>query len=251
MIGDRVRAGLLTALLVCVLAGTSGVVRAQQGSVGVPRQTTLVNTVTIMPYVTGSFNSFTGQAFPEPAKGLGFGGGLTFDLTDPKQKLGLYFDFAFQSMRGSAANGACVIPGLGGTAGSDTLIEPADAYHYFEYVMFEPFLKVRGSKDDGYLLLGASFGWAVESETIAQPASGPSQGTIWAGTPYGRSFRLDLRLGLGATLAKFDKHEVVLEFRAGYPVTGAISNDFASACTGGAVGGWKILSMQANLGVRI
>src|SRR5882724_2896291 len=57
---------------------------------------TLVDSVYFMPYITGSANFHSGDAFPKSATGLGYGFGLAFDLTKDGQKLGAYFDFAFQ-----------------------------------------------------------------------------------------------------------------------------------------------------------
>jgi hypothetical protein len=206
---------------------------------------TLVNTVTIMPYLTGSYNSFFGQAFPASAKGLGFGGGLTFDLTDSGQKTGLMFDFAFQDMRGAAQNGSCVHP----NPDSSTLLEAADAYHYFQYVLFEPFLKIQGGKTNGYLILGASVGYAVLTETVSR-GTYHTEYTLWSGSPYGNQFRLDIRAGIGTVLSHIGTHQLVLEMRAGYPITSVISN-YTNQCSGGDTGGWKIVTLQANLGLRI
>jgi len=239
--------------VLAILLGSRGTAISQvRDGVGTPRMTTLVNTVTIMPYLTGSFNTFSGLAFPATAKGLGFGGGLTFDLTDSGQSAGLLFDFAFQDMRGAAQNGGCYIPGLsGGNPAQDTLVQPADAYHYWQYILFEPFLKLQGHNKNGYLLLGVSLGYAVLSESINIPASpSPQQGTLWNGTPYGNQFRLDLRIGLGAKLAQIGTHQLILEMRAGYPVTNAIKS-YANLCSGGGTGSWRIITLQANLGLRI
>ena len=240
--------GILLTIALIQFEGSS--LRAQSG-VGVSdRVPQLVNSVVIMPYVTGSYNSFSGKAFPEPAKGMGFGGGLTFDLTDTG-KSGFMFDFAFQDMRGAAQNGSCVIPGLGGVPVGDTNIQSADAYHYWQYVLFEPFYKFQGAKKNGYLLLGLSLGYAVLSETVSTPVSGPSQYTLWSGSPNGNPFRLDIRAGIGIKLADIGKHQLIFEARAGYPVFGVINSNYVSACSGGDVGGWRIITFQGNLGLRI
>src|ERR1700716_832026 len=59
----------------------------------------IVKSLTVMPYATLSFNLQSGQAFPKSAQGLGYGFGLAFDLTEEKQPVGAYFDFAYQDMR--------------------------------------------------------------------------------------------------------------------------------------------------------
>ncbi|MFI5202776.1 MAG: hypothetical protein ACHQNE_10345, partial [Candidatus Kapaibacterium sp.] len=63
---------------------------------------TLVDTMTMMPYLTASLNLFSGKAFLANATGPGVGGGLMFDLTKEGQKTGFMFDFAFQDMYGVA-----------------------------------------------------------------------------------------------------------------------------------------------------
>jgi hypothetical protein len=215
------------------------------GGVVSPTVPTLVNKVTIMPYVTASLNLLSGKAFSANATGVGFGGGLTFDLTEDGQKAGLLFDFAFQDMRGLARNGSCVQP-----AANDSLLEPADAYHYWEYVMFEPFLKIQAnSKRNGYFLLGASFGFAILSETVSR-GTHSTEYILWSGSPYSNLFRLDLRAGLGVELASIGTHKLVLEMRAGYPLTNVIS-DYNNRCGDGEPGNWRIITFQANLGVRI
>jgi hypothetical protein len=106
-------------------------------------------------------------------------------------------------------------------------------------------------------LLGLSFGYAVLAETINIPASPyPQQGALWKGVldqngkSYGNQFRLDLRVGLGAKLAQIGTHQLILEMRAGYPLTNAISN-WTDACSTGETGSWRIITLQANLGLRI
>jgi hypothetical protein len=248
----------LTRCFVFLLAGMSalGASKASaQSPVGTetpippkPKVATLVNTVTIMPYITASLNLFSGKAFPANATGIGYGGGLAFDLTDPGQRVGFLFDFAFQDMRASAQNGNC-ITGINNATNTDSLLGPANAYHYWRYILFEPFLKFQGAKKNGYFLIGASLGFAVLSETESRGITS-TEYVLWDGTPFGNQFRLDIRAGLGVELAKIGTHELILEARAGYPVTNVISN-FQNACTGGEIGSWRIITVQANLGLRV
>ena len=121
---------LATLFAVCI----AGVADAQQPGTGVPAQVpSLVKELHIMPYLTVSYNSFSGKAFPVGAHGVGYGAGLVFDLTTQEQRTGFYFDFAFQDMRGLAKNGSCV-------HANDTVLTPADANHYWQYILFEPFI---------------------------------------------------------------------------------------------------------------
>jgi hypothetical protein len=211
-----------------------------------PATPVLFNQMTIMPYITGSLNLFSGLAFPEPASGAGIGGGLSFDMTREGQKSGFMFDFAFQDMSGFAANGMCI---QSITDAKDTVFPAADAYHYWYYLLFEPYLKLQGGARNGYFIIGASIGMAVLGETVAKGET-ITQFLDWDNSPYGNRFRFDLRAGLGVELAKIGKHVLVLEARAGYPLTNVISA-FPNACTGGVLGNWRIITMQANLGLRI
>lgn len=221
---------------------------AQQKGGGIisPRRhvPTLVDTMTMMPYVTASLNLFSGKAFLANATGPGGGGGLLFDMTKDGQKVGFMFDFAFQDMYGVGQNGNCV------SISGDTILESANAYHYWQYVLFEPFLKFQTSgKQKGYFMLGASFGFAVLSETVSI-GQDLTQYARWDQTSFGNRFRLDLRAGIGVQLAQIDRHALILELRAGYPVTNAISN-FPNECLGGGSGNWRIITLQANVGVRL
>lgn len=205
---------------------------------------TLVDTMTMMPYVTGSLNLFSGKAFLANATGPGIGGGLLFDLTKEGQKTGFMFDFAFQDMSGVAQNGSCV------NISGDTILESANAYHYWQYLLFEPFLKLQTpGKQKGYFMIGASFGFAVLSETVSI-AQDLTQFARWDQSKFGSRFRLDLRAGVGEQLGTIDHHALILELRAGYPVTNAIS-DYANVCTGGDIGNWRIITVQANLGLKL
>ena len=237
----------LVAILILIGAHRASSQTAQ--GTGVPKVATLVNTLTVMPYLTGSLNLFSGKAFPANATGVGFGGGLAFDLADVGQKTGLYFDFAFQDMRGSAQNGSCISSGTSADNTPDSVLGSANAYHYWQYILFEPFLKIQGEKRNGYFLIGASFGFAVLSETESRGIY-TTQYALWDGSPLSNQFRLDIRAGLGVKLADIGKHELMLEARAGYPLTNLISN-YRNACTGGELGDWKVITIQTNLGLRM
>jgi hypothetical protein len=216
---------------------------AQTPGTGVPQQVpTLVKELHIMPYVTASYNRFSGKAFPISASGVGYGAGLVFDLTTQEQRTGVYFDFAFQDMRGVAKNGSCV-------HANDTVLEPADAYHYWQYILFEPFLKMQRGDGRGYFLIGASFGFATKSQTDSR-GDNKTESTSWEGTELGNQFRLDIRAGVGVKLADFGGHGLIFEGRFGYPLTAAIAN-FKNVCGGGELGNWQILTVQGNLGLRI
>ncbi len=238
---------LFSGFVVSSLIVLKGDVLAQATEAGKtvrPAQTTLVDSVHFMPYLTLSANFHSGEAFTKAASGIGYGFGVAFDLTKDGQKLGAYFDFAFQDMRAAANEGGCMnqLP-------TDTILSTVRAEHYYQYVSFETFLKVQGEKSNGYLLLGASFGFAVLEETFYK---GLYRTTVadWKGTDFANPFRLDLRIGLGIVLAHFGTHRLILEARAGYPVTNAISN-YVNVCTGaGVAGNWKIITLQANLGYR-
>ncbi len=221
---------------------------AQQSGGGilspVPKVPTLVDTMTMMPYLTASLNLFSGKAFLANATGMGIGGGLLFDLTKDGQRTGFLFDFAFQDMYGVAQNGSCV------NISGDTILESANAYHYWQYLLFEPFLKLQTpGKQKGYFMIGASFGFAVLSETVSI-GQDLTQYARWDQSKYGSRFRLDLRAGVGEQLANIDGHALILEVRAGYPVTNEISN-YANVCTGGDIGNWKIVTLQANVGLKL
>jgi len=212
-----------------------------------PEVPVLFDQMTIMPYITGSLNLFSGMTFPEPATGAGIGGGLSFDVTKKGQKAGLMFDFAFQDMAGFAANGSFIqLQRLYGI--KDAVTQVADAYHYWYYLLFEPYLKLQGGARNGYFIIGASFGMAVLGETVNK-GQGITQFIDWSNSPYGNRFRLDLRAGIGVELAKIGKHEMILEARAGYPLTNVISNYPTGNL--GVPGSWRIITMQANLGLRI
>jgi hypothetical protein len=232
-----------------ILLLACGEAYAQPGT-GVPphKVPTLVDSMTVMPYLTGSLNLFSGQAFLANASGPGIGGGVTFDFTKTGQKAGFMFDVAFQDMYGAAQNGDCIGSLVTGSSG----VSPsADAYQYWDYLLLEPFLKLQtSSKQTGYFMIGASFGMALLSETVSIAPGYPYKYTFWDGTPFGNRFRLDLRAGVGVQLAKIGTHALILEARAGYPLTNEISN-YPNECTGGVLGNWKIITIQGNLGLRL
>jgi hypothetical protein len=203
----------------------------------------IVENVFFMPYVTGSMNLHSGQAFPKTANGTGYGFGVAFDLTKDGQKSGFYFDFAFQNMRAVAEDGICANDEI------DTLLTSVRAEHHFQYVVFEPFLKLQGERANGYFLVGGSFGYAVQALTFkdGDVVDGTSN---WQRQSFHNPFRFDLRAGLGLILANFGQQKLILEGRVGYPLTNAIS-DLVGICNDtGEPGDWRIISIQANVGVR-
>lgn len=228
--------------------------RAQSVREVQPEVASIVKHMTVMPYVTGSLNIMSGKAFPGKATGPGFGAGLTFDMTEDGQSAGLMFDFAFQDMYAVAKDGSCINPYLAGAAPGDTLdlfLETADAYHYFSYLLFEPFLKLQSAKDKrGYFIIGASIGMPVvmESYFVSEHYRQQAQ---WNNSPYGHRLRIDGRVGIGLKLGKIAKHDFVLEARGGYPITPVIT-DYVNQCSAtGDIGDWRILTLQVNLGVRL
>lgn len=216
-----------------------------------PQVHTLVDTMMVMPYVTGSLNLMSGKAFPANATGPGFGAGMSFDLTKEGQPAGLLFDFAFQDMYAVGPNGSCVNPALSGSTDTvNFLLQSANAYHYFMYLLFEPFLKLQGKTDRrGYFLIGASIGIPLLMETYSQGETFSEQ-TLWNNSPYAHRLRVDIRAGVGVKLGKIGTHDLVLEARGGYPLTPVITN-YVNQCSGGDVGNWNIITFQANLGVRL
>jgi hypothetical protein len=122
----------------------------------------LVKNVYFLPYLTGSLNLQSGKVFLRSATGIGYGFGVAFDLTEDGQKTGFYFDFAYQDMRAAAEEGTCMNDRY------DTLLTNARAEHYYQYVVFEPFLKLQGAKANGYFLLGTSIGYNLKALTVAR-----------------------------------------------------------------------------------
>ena len=220
----------------------------------VRKETGLVKKLTLMPYVTGSFNLQSGEAFPKAAQGLGFGFGVAVDLTEDRQPLGAYIDFAYQDMRASAANGACAP-----TNYTDNVYQTLNATHYFSYVLLETFLKIQSQKTNGYFLLGGSFGLATTELTARDGAIPEYKYSDWSGavnpatnSTYGHKFRFDLRAGIGIKLGYVSGHELVFEARFGYPVTSAVS-DYHDVCNGtvGTDGSWRVVTLQGNIGLRL
>lgn len=212
----------------------------------------LVENVYVIPYITGSYNIHSGKAFPKSASGLGFGGGIEFDLTQDGQKAGAMFDFAFQDMRAFATEGNVVKRQV-----TDTILTTADAAHYFQYLLLEGFLKLQGEKKGGYFLIGASLGYGLLMETQSSVPADPAHGlpaksifALWDETEYGTKLRIDIRAGLGLILANIGTHKLILEARFGYPILNAISN-YQNIASGGDIGGWHIITLQANLGLRL
>lgn len=208
----------------------------------------LFDTVTVMPYITGSLNLFSGGAFLANATGPGIGGGILFDLTNVGQKTGFMFDFAFQDMYGVGINGSYLSPLVTG----DTGVTPsANAYHYWQYLLFEPFVKFQTKgKRLGYFMVGASLGFAILEETVSIAPGYPYEYQNWDATPFGHRFRADLRVGVGVELAKIGSHSLILEARAGYPITKEITNYNFIGGTGTS-GDWRIITIQGNLGLRL
>lgn len=203
----------------------------------------LVKNVFFMPYITGSMNLHSGRAFSKSATGIGYGFGVAFDLTEDGQKTGFYFDMAFQDMRAGVDNGTCMNDLY------DTLLTNARAEHYYQYVLLETFLKLQGAKSNGYFLLGTSLGYNVTATTLSDGVR-RDQYSNWRNLKEHNLFRLDLRAGLGLILANLGTEKLILEARVGYPVTAAIS-DLRTFCDDtGQAGDWRIVSLQANLGVR-
>jgi hypothetical protein len=206
----------------------------------------IVKSLTVMPYATISLNLQSGQAFPKGAMGIGYGFGLAFDLTEEKQPVGAYFDFAYQDMRAHAADGTC-----GRVANTDTVSQSLPVTHYFSYALFEGFVKLQSPKNNGYLLIGASAGIATTGLTVREGAIAEDKYSEWRTIDTYHPFRLDLRIGLGIKLGYISGHQLVFEARAGYPVTTAIG-DYHDFCNGSAAhGSWRVVTLQGNVGLRL
>jgi hypothetical protein len=206
----------------------------------------IVKSMTIMPYATLSFNLQSGQAFPKSAQGVGYGFGLAFDLTEDKQPIGAYFDFAYQDMRASAADGSCAR-----LSESDTVSQSVNVTHYFSYAVFEGFVKLQSLKNNGYFLFGASAGLATTGLTVRDGAVPEEKYSEWKTVDTYHAFRLDIRAGLGIKLGYISGHQLVFEARFGYPVTSVIGN-FHDFCNGTDAGGpWRVVTLQGNIGLRL
>jgi hypothetical protein len=203
----------------------------------------MVDNVFFMPYVTLSYNRMSGTAFLQSAGGFGYGLGMAFDLTKDGQKSGFYFDIAWQDMRAAADQGVCMNDEY------PDLLTNERAEHYYQYVLLEPFLKLQGERANGYFLVGASLGYAVKALLIKNGDT-RDEYSNWTTQEFHNPFRLDIRAGLGLILANFGTQKLILEARVGYPVTAAIS-DFRSFCDdSGLAGNWRIITLQANVGLR-
>ena len=204
----------------------------------------LVENVFFMPYITGSYNLHSGKAFEKSASGIGYGLGIAFDLTKDGQKSGFYFDIAFQDMRATAEEGVCMNDEF------DDILTSERAEHYYQYVLFEPFLKLQGERANGYFLLGGSFGYAIES-SLRKVGEVKTEFSNWGEQEFHNPFRFDLRAGLGLILANIGAQKLILEARVGYPITAALS-DLRTFCDDeGLAGNWRVISIQANIGLRM
>ena len=205
----------------------------------------IVKHLTVMPYATISFNIQSGQAFPKNAQGIGYGFGIAFDLTEEKQPIGAYFDFAYQDMRASANDGACKLINP-----ADTITATVPVTHYFSYALFEGFVKLQTKKSNGYFLIGASMGIATTSLTVKEGPGLPFY-SDWHGSDFYNAFRFDIRAGLGIKLGYISGHQAVFEARFGYPVTSIIT-DYHDICNGStAHGSWRAVTLQGNIGLRL
>lgn len=204
----------------------------------------LVENVFFMPYITGNYNLHSGKAFEKSAAGIGYGFGIAFDLTKDGQKSGFYFDIAFQDMRAAAEEGVCMNDEF------EEILTSERAEHYYQYVLFEPFLKLQGERANGYFLLGGSFGYAVEA-SLFKVGEKRTEFSNWGNQEFHNPFRLDLRAGLGLILANIGSQKLILEARVGYPITAALS-DLRTFCDEeGLAGNWRVISIQANIGLRM
>ena len=257
MQNSQVRILFFAGVLVAVFLGKSVAQTADTTHKRVLREDIgVVKKVTVMPYATISYNLQSGEAFPKSAGGIGYGFGISFDLTQDKQPLGFYFDFAYQDMRAHAQDG-----GIGRIAGHGDTAFSLPVTHYFAYVLLEAFLKLQSEKSNGYFLIGLSAGLATSSLTDREGGvsdGGPySEFSDWNSTYVGsrlvgNKLRLDLRAGLGIKLGYISGHQLVLEARFGYPLTTAVSdwNDVSNSSVGSG-GSWRVVTLQGNIGLRL
>ena len=251
------RIWLLSAALIFLCASDALMAQPKDSSVHkkvLREDVGLVKSLTVMPYASISFNIQSGQAFPKSAQGLGYGFGLAFDLTEEKQPVGAYFDFAYQDMRASANDGAC--KRISPDNPLDTIAVSVPVTHYFSYAMMEGFVKLQTKKSNGYFLIGASLGIATTSLTVKEGPGLPfysdwNSAADSTGKTIGNKLRLDIRAGLGIKLGYISGHQVVFEARFGYPITTAIS-EYHDICNGSpAHGSWKVVTLQGNIGLRL
>ena len=239
----------------CALSGSSVFSQTMQDTVRgkkIPKEDIgFVKKITVMPYVTISYNLQSGQAFPKSAQGVGYGFGLAFDFTEDRQPLGAYFDFAYQDMRASAKDGGC-----GQLTENSNIFASVPVTNYFSYALFEGFLKLQSEKTNGYFLVGASIGLVTTSLTARDSVIPSQQYSDWNapdgnGKIIGNKLRLDIRAGIGIKLGYISGHQLVIEARFGYPETNVI-DQYADQCNGSGSGGpWRIVTMQVNAGLRL
>jgi hypothetical protein len=206
--------------------------------------------VTVYPYATISLNYHSGQAFPKSATGIGYGFGLAFDLTEDKQPIGVYFDIAYQDMRAQSPDGGCMDVDL---TDSNEVSQTVATEHYFSYALFEAFLKLQSEKAKGYFLVGLSTGLVTSALTVKRapdPQVAKDVYSEWKSTSFFNKLRLDLRAGIGVQLGYIAGYPFVLEARFGYPIIPALT-EYDEVCNANdAKGPWRILSLQANVGLR-
>ncbi len=235
-------------VLVLICAGSVLAQKSDTTRKRIPREEIgIVKKLTVMPYATISYNIQSGQAFPKSAQGIGYGFGLAFDLTEDKQPVGAYFDFAYQDMRAHAADGACKVVGPD-TIGAVAVSVPVT--HYFSYAVFEGFVKLQTLKSNGYFLIGGSLGVATTGLTVSE-GPGTASYSEWKTVDTYHELRLDIRAGLGIKLGYISGHQLVFEARFGYPVT-TVLGDYHDFCNGSdAHGSWRVVTLQANIGLRL
>jgi hypothetical protein len=236
------RSSHLLILLICI-APSLIFAQAETKVERLPPVKGLVENMFFMPYITGNYNMHSGKAFPKSASGMGYGFGVAIDLTKDGQKSGFYFDIAFQDMRAATEDGIYMNDEF------DTLLTSERAEHYYQYVLLEPFVKLQGERANGYFLLGASLGYAVKASLI-KAGDVRQEYSNWATQEFHNPFRLDIRAGLGLILANTGAQKLILEARIGYPVTNALSDFLYFFNDEGIAGNWRIISLQANLGLR-
>ncbi len=240
---------IVTAVALAVMISSSAPAQTKDTAVSkrvLREDVGIVKSITVMPYATISYNLQSGEAFPKSAQGVGYGFGLAFDLSEDKQPIGAYFDFAYQDMRAHAADGSC-----GLVASTDTVSQSLSVTHYFSYALFEGFVKFQSLKSNGYFLIGASAGLATTGLSVRDGAIPQYEFSEWKTVATYHAFRLDIRAGLGIKLGYISGHQLVFEARFGYPVTNVLG-DYSDFCNGSdAHGPWRVVTMQGNIGLRL